>query len=261
MSRQFTRDFYAEVAKGNVAGHTIITRNARNPDVGTSIEDVWTVGGVRTWLQANTALEVVSDDANDTSAGTGARTVTIEGVQIDGTFVSQDVTMNGVTPVALGTNIARVNAMFVATAGTYASTTAGSNAGNIICRIPAGATQAEILLEDTVPEGQSQTSHYSILSTQDAYIIGIKISVDTGKEASILFRSRANYNTVAAPFSPGKTLARFDGVIAGLVAADTAAPIGGPLFLPALSDFWISAISAAGSASVSIQTTFLLVDI
>jgi len=261
MSYFGSTEWYVEVAKGNVPNHSIVTRSSRNSSVGTTIEDIWTVGGVRTWLTANTALEVVSDDANDTSAGSGARTITVEGVQLDGTFVTQDVSMNGVTPVALGTNIARVSMMFVATAGAYSSTTTGSNAGNIICRIPAGATQAEILLENTVPEGMSQTSHFSTKASQEAYVIGVTISVETGKDASLLFRVRQDYETVAAPFSPAKTIARFDGVTGGLRSVHPAAPIGGSLFLPEKSDFWIAALTSAGTSAVTVQTTLLLIDI
>jgi hypothetical protein len=48
MSYISNKDFLIEVAKGNVAGHAIVNKFGRNPDVdtGTDPEDVWTQGGV-----------------------------------------------------------------------------------------------------------------------------------------------------------------------------------------------------------------------
>ena len=258
-----TKDFITEVAKGNVAGHSLVGRSARNPLIGTTIEDIWTIGGTRTWLTANTTLEVLSDDANDTSAGSGARTVTVEGVQLDGTVVSQDVTMNGTTPVDLGTDIARVNKMFVKTAGAYGATTGGSNAGNIICRVDGGgASQAEILLEDTVPEGASQTSHYSVPAGKTAYLIYATISVDDVRSSiDIFLRARQNYDNVSAPFDPVKTIMRFDGVNGTRPIVVGTSPIGGVDVFPEKTDIWFAGFASTGSDSdVTVQYILLLVD-
>jgi len=50
MSRQFTRDFALEVAKGNIAGHTGVNKFGENPDITLdTTEDIWDNGGTYTF--------------------------------------------------------------------------------------------------------------------------------------------------------------------------------------------------------------------
>ena len=87
------------------------------------------------------SLEVISSNANDTSNGTGARTIRIGYINTSNQLtVSADITLNGTTAVALA-----FNANFILWMET---TTVGSNAvavGTITLRIAAaGATQEQI---------------------------------------------------------------------------------------------------------------------
>lgn len=97
-----------------------VTALGNNPDIdtGTLPEDVWTGGGVYPWMTAATALEVVSASAADTAAGTGARTLLVSG--LDGAYaeVSQTVTLNGTSAVALPTPLLRINSALIMSAGT-----------------------------------------------------------------------------------------------------------------------------------------------
>ena len=81
MSRQFSRDFLIEVSKGNIAGHSLVHKFGKNEDVGATFEPL-TIGGVYQTLQpaAATTLRVKAGNANDTAAGTGAREVTVQGL-------------------------------------------------------------------------------------------------------------------------------------------------------------------------------------
>lgn len=71
-------------------------------------------------------ISVASDNAADSAAGTGGRTITVQGLTEDFTEVSQTVTLNGTTPVPLPTPLYRINGAFIATAGS-----SGSNVGAI----------------------------------------------------------------------------------------------------------------------------------
>lgn len=96
-------------------------------------------------LSAASALEVVSDNVNDTSAGSGARTVLIE--LIDSTYarVFQVVTLNGTTPVVVpGGPYFFVNRTLVLTAG------GTTNTGNISVRVSGGGA-----LQDYIKAGVS----------------------------------------------------------------------------------------------------------
>lgn len=141
MASSWTQEFELAVALGQVPGHSRVVALGNNPDVDTGAhEDIWPGGGIYPWQTAAVAMEAVSDSANDTSAGTGARTITVDGMDNDYVTVSQTVTLDGVTPVALPTNLRFINAVRVATAG---STT--NNVGTVTVRVVAGAvTQATI---------------------------------------------------------------------------------------------------------------------
>lgn len=124
-------------ARANALGH--------NPDAdtGTLPEDIWTGGGVYPWMTAATSLEIVSSSANDTAAGTGARSVTVSGLDFSGNPVTTVVTLNGTTAVALSVQLYRVNLASVRTAGTGKTnegilTIRNAGAGTTRAVIPAG---------------------------------------------------------------------------------------------------------------------------
>lgn len=102
---------------------------------GIAANDIWTGAGIYPWLTTATLLEAVSASANDTAAGTGARTIVINA--LDGNYkeVAIPVTMNGTTAVAISTPILRINSVIVATNGT-----GRRNAGQITIRDAGGGT-------------------------------------------------------------------------------------------------------------------------
>jgi hypothetical protein len=144
------RDFYADVAMGLVNGYTAVRQIGFAPNVGTGAVpyDVWSGGAaVYPWMTGATSLEVLSSSAADTAAGTGARTIFIQGLDVNlmpiggpvaiggGVRTGILVTMNGTTPVAIPNQFYRINSCLVATAGTGLK-----NAGNITIRDSGGGT-------------------------------------------------------------------------------------------------------------------------
>jgi hypothetical protein len=125
-----------------------------NPDIDTGQEDVWAAGGTRLLPTAAATCSVVSTSANDDGdpVGTGARTVTIEGLDANYDEITETVTMNGVGAVTTVQSFLRVNTASVATAGS-----AETNVGNISISI-GGNIQAYI--EDT--EGHAHLALYTV---------------------------------------------------------------------------------------------------
>ena len=129
-------DFGLEVSKGNVPSHSVIQKFGRNSSVGATFVPICLSGFYRT-PTSNTSLEVVSTSINDTSTGTGARSIYYEGLQeSDGELVvvSNTVSLNGTTAVALPDSLIRLYRWYVYSSGTYASQSAGSHAGTITIR-------------------------------------------------------------------------------------------------------------------------------
>lgn len=101
----------------------------RNAAVGTSVEDLYQYDQAIDWytvLGAGAKLDVSSSSASDTSAGTGARTIKIVGLDANGNFVTDTITMNGQSVVQSAVTFTDVFGADVTTAGTGLN-----NAGDI----------------------------------------------------------------------------------------------------------------------------------
>ena len=118
--------FELQVARGQIAYHKSIYKFGNNPVVADSIETIWPQGGLYSYLSAATVLKVSSSSADDTSAGTGARTVELFGLDGDYNEISEVVTLNGQTEVNTTQSYLRINRMVVRSAGS-----GGANAGII----------------------------------------------------------------------------------------------------------------------------------
>ena len=131
---------------GYLQGTGRVATLGNNPDIdtGTQPEDVWAGASLGTLNGIDhrfipipvsaVSMEVVSDNANDTAAGTGARTVVVNYLTSDYTAKSVVLAMNGLTPVALPEPALRVNTLAVVTTGTRGN----NNLGNISVRLAGG---------------------------------------------------------------------------------------------------------------------------
>lgn len=142
-------DWLTEVSRGNVPDAIRLTKSGINNDVdtGTSPEDIWDGGGV--WVAPTTSRihAIVSTSVNDTSAGTGARTIYIRGIS-GGNITTETVTLNGTTPVNTVNSYTMIDYMYVATSGS-----GETNAGVITAT---AATDATITAQINV-NGTNQT--------------------------------------------------------------------------------------------------------
>lgn len=116
-------------------------------DTGGGGEDVWSVEGAYTGFVAAAAETSVTGGAEDDAGGTGALTIRVIGLTVSGSDwieTSEDVTMNGATPVVMTAAFIRVYRAWVLTAGT-GETNAGDiqvlHGATVLAEIPAGFGQ------------------------------------------------------------------------------------------------------------------------
>jgi len=137
-------DYHYEVAMNKRTGNTTWNKWGYNADIDTgAAETVWSVGGTLTRLTAASGITVVSSDANDTAAGTGARSIIL--YVVDQNYIAQQVvvTLNGLTPVVVSTGTIQI--LGINRAAIYLAGTGGVNAGTItITATTGGSTQAQI---------------------------------------------------------------------------------------------------------------------
>ena len=253
MSYFGTSNYYTDVVLGKVPGASIVTVEGTGT-VGTTYVPVSTALVYPTPTAA-VSLEVVSSSASDTSAGVGARTVTITGLNASWAEISQTVSMNGVTAVSIPTAMLRVYKVVVATSGTYASATGGSHVGNITVRVAGGgATWATIDISTGFAEGRSAIGVYTIPLGSTGYLLSKVMSIETSKTADLRFFYRSAANTVAAPFSPMSQIER-EGVVAGESIHTFVAPIG-PFVGPC--DIGFMAKVSVGTALCEVEYQLLI---
>lgn len=123
-------------AFANKPGLTEVVLKGRNGAITTTFEAVWPESAAYTVLAADMSSPyVASTSANDTAAGTGARTVSVECVSAAGALTTTTYSLNGQTSVNLTQTCMVINKVEVLTAGS-----GGVNAG--VIRVGTGANTA-----------------------------------------------------------------------------------------------------------------------
>jgi len=106
-----------DVSNGNAAGMSYIEKFGMNVDVDSNKETIWDGGGIYDYVPAAETVAVTSTSLNDSTAGTGARTVEIQGLNTAYETVTETLTVGG---AAGTTGFIRVFRAKVVTAGTSA---------------------------------------------------------------------------------------------------------------------------------------------
>ena len=166
---------------------TVVHKFGANSDIDTGVglpEDIWDAGGAYPFPAAAGATAIVSDDAADAEAGTGARTVRVYGLDSNWADVTEEVTLNGTTSVALTTQFLRVFRAKVLTAGS-----GETNAGNLAISV-GGTTVAQI----TAGYGQTLMAIFTSAADEEWQLLSWFVSIDgkTAAKAQVALQMRQN---------------------------------------------------------------------
>ena len=223
---------WLDVARGLQSGIRNVLKFGRNDSVGTSFVPIC-LGGIYNTPQSGSATTLrikAGGNANDTAAGSGAREITIQGLDENFLEVSDTLATAGASASsATTTTFTRVFRAWVSESGTYAAATAGSHSGDIVIENGAGGT--DWLTIDTsvgFPVGQSEVGAYSVCSTKTAYVKLRQATANTGKKFDLIFFHRANTEETSAPYTAMRAKSVIVGVDGGTLGqyADTEVPYG-----------------------------------
>ncbi len=196
--------FEPSVTLGRSRECEVIHKFGHNPVTGTSYVPV-AVGGVYQTPQVSgaTTLRIAAGgDANDTAAGTGAREMTLEGLDVDGNVLVETLATNGISASsATSTAFLRLYRIYVSASGTYATSAAGSHTGAIVIENSAGGTTWATLESNDFPRGQGSIGAYSVATGFKALVVDTSIFTDTAKVSDVLFFKRDNILETAAPYT------------------------------------------------------------
>lgn len=230
-----------ELAALERAGLTADAVSGFNPDIDSTLfEDVWVPGGVRTWLTSPDTLQAVSTDVNDTAAGTGARTLILVGLDVNGIRIEEEVTMNGTTlTAATSQSFFRLNDAFVSSVGTYGA----NNTGQITVQTSGGIVQSAL----RAGYGRQENSHVTTPANRRSIAYRFTVAVDATKPARLRIKVRFNANVVSAPFPPMHILFEYPSV----QNIDTL--FLQPQFsLQPFTDIWVDGIGAGQNSVVGV---------
>lgn len=156
-------DLYFQSAMSTVTGLSSITKFGSNLDIDTNSdpETIWSTGGLYQFPSSAGQISIVSSSSDDTSTGTGARTVLVQGLDENYNEVEETFTLNGVSAVTSSSSSwIRAHRAKVLSAGT-----GEVNAGTIT--ITHGALTLATIPADF---GQTQMAVYTIPAKKRGFI-------------------------------------------------------------------------------------------
>jgi hypothetical protein len=252
------KDFLIEVGKGNVAKHSLISIVGRNSDVDTTIVDIGMLDLNFTWLTVGSTMVAISDNAADDIAGLGARKIEIFGLEsVTFNKISEVVEMNGTSnTVATTQSFIRINKTRVIETGTYATTTAGANNGNISINPSGGGATQSYIADVAIDPGASQDFKYTVPNGYTAIVVGVAANIDSTKTGNIIFNVRPDADIITAPFSSKTSTIN----IAGLAGLHTVQKELLNDKLLAKTDVWASGIAGVNNTEMEISARILLIE-
>jgi len=244
------------VSQGNDHKQSIVHKFGAGT-VGTTIGPITQTGAYKTPIAAS-YLEFVSASAADGSAGSGAREVTVQGLDTDWVEVTQTVVTDGQTPVVLAIPLKRMYRWYVSLSGSYAESTTGSHVGSLTLRDSGGGGDDwDVIPATPFPAGQSQIGVYTIPLGKTGWLLGKIVFVDTNTVADIYMFQRPLANDTTSPYtSIMKMFEREIGVKGGFDHhfASPKGPFVGPC------DIGVMGVVGASTADVSVEFELLLID-
>ncbi len=219
----------------------------------TAFECVWTLGDNCPHPFSALAMTIQSDDAGDSSALTGARTVLVECLDIDGVPFAETITMTGLTPAPMAAPCFRVQRLEVVSSGS-----AATNLGNITAENAATVFQQIGVTPDSdrvaaglgEGHGTSHTASYTIPSALKAGDSPHLVVVLT----EVVYSFKEGVAAEVRAIGPNGVLKTFPVVLGALeqLFVNRCYPAGGI--------FQIWAKSDSGNTSANIDLRFLIID-
>lgn len=243
--------------QGSITRLSVTHKFGRNTAVSTTFVPIAMGGLYRTpQVGSATALRVKAGNANDTAAGSGAREVTVQGLDETGAVAQESLVTNGASAGTAGSvTFMRVFRAWVSASGTYATQTTGSHAAAVVVENAAGTEDWVTIDATNYPKGQSEIAFYSVPLGWKAYVGSITIGVDTNQAANVAMFQRSGILETAAPYQAMREKLNFGGVVGQLsVEAET---LVGPY--PELTDLGFMARTTSGTADVDIDFEIILV--
>lgn len=235
MAKQYITDFNIHVSRENVQGANFLHRAFLSGTFSTE-QTVWNSGTIWVPPSAASTMTVVSTSANDVAVGTGARTVSVAGLDANYLEISETITMTGLTPVTTTKSYLRIHRLTVVTAGTSKSNDGAISISNT-------SLQGSII----AMAGQSSFSIYTIPANKIGYLHNLHLTSSKSTDGKFMLRTCLN----------GVSRIRHTALLTG---GQYDVEFTYPTVLPAGTDIEMRAIASTGNGIVAGSYDIFLVD-
>jgi len=254
MSYITEKDFLIEVAAGKVSGAKLIHGEGYNPTLQNGVyEQVQSTSGygLSIYLQAATTVRVAAGSAADSAASTGAREVTIEGIDSNGDLLEEAVaTAGGSASSSTSASFWRVTRAWVSATGTYG----GSNTGAVVVENTAGTQN---LIEIDAEQGISRLAGFSIPTGYTGHLLRANLKPTNATFDALVklwsFQGQGGITDVSAPMAAKRLEMWWQGIV-----GNTEYKPASPKTFPGLSDFYFEAAGDGQTGAYRIDFELLL---
>lgn len=234
-------DIDLAISMGHVPGFSFIHAHGLNESVAGTFETVWDLSSAYVYLTTPTLLNISSGDVNDTSAGSGAQEIHIDG--LDGGYhpIEEHVATNGQNAVSTVKEYLRVTEIHV--------TEGAANAGIIYIGTGGPTSGVPDTSYAAISAGYGQS--LSAIATIPSGLIGFLYQMELSSGVSKNVIGRLMIRNIDEVFHAHDVLNLIDG------KASTTWKY--PLRIEQKSDIEIQALAGGAGGSVSASFTILLV--
>lgn len=239
-----------DISRNIARGMRTVRTFGRNVAVSSTFVPVARGGNYRTpQVGSVTALRIkAGGNANDTSTGTGARAVTLVGLNAAGDVITETLETAGASASAPTTQtFLRLTDAFVSASGTYATQSAGSHAAAITIENAAGGTDWAVIADTDLARSDTEIGAYSVPRERALYIVNVRMQVDASNKSNVIMFRRSGILTTAAPYDAMTIIEEYPEISGALEFA-----FDPPLRIPELTDVGFLAKSSSGTISVSV---------
>ena len=191
--------------------------------------------------------------ADDSDSGTGARSITIGGLDSSFSLVQETVNTEGAgVGSATTTTFARIHRVSVASAGS-----GRANAAAVVIEDSGGAADYATVLVD---EGQGVLGYFTVPAGYYGYLTHVMLSTDVASgTATVVVRGfqRSNANDVNTPFSAQRLFFRELSLSRSLGAVER--NFEEPIRFDEYTDIWFEGTPSTGTPEVSVAFSLICV--
>lgn len=244
-----------DIAVGNLPGYSSLHKFGNNTACSIVEEDIWLAGGQYQFPISTSVVQIVSGgNAADTAAGTGARSIQIEGLGTDWRMASARLDTAGASASLVSTvAFIRVNRAFVVDIGTYSSIIASAANVGLITVISTATGNTVVAIG--AAKGQSQMGIYTIPAGKTGYLVSTQFNVSATISTTVSLYKRENADDVVSPFSSKRLLVQND-ELRGVDDRELIVPVK----LSAKTDIWATCLAVSGTPAATVEFDIIMKD-